>query len=129
MDLPGPAAQTHNSPTDLSGVATALFNCAPENIGSLPREQRSACVNASRMAAYEPPIPGTLRVRSKDGAVWAAAIVDRNTPGRVPCVSLGNVVTNGIQGKSKVELGADIFCLAGLALHAKEILRKSHLSD
>jgi hypothetical protein len=81
------------------------------------------------MAAYKNAPLGVVRVRSTDGALWAAGIAARNTPIRVPCVGLSNVVTNGISGTSKVEIGADIICAAGLAMHARELLRKTHLSD
>jgi hypothetical protein len=110
--------QAEAMPSDRQDLGIALFGCAPENIVNLTREQRSLCNSVPAMEAYAGGLPGTMRVRSKDGAIWAAAVAEKQAPPRIPCVGLQNRPVNGITGKTGLTLMWDVPCVAGLALKA-----------
>lgn len=71
---------------DLKALGESLFGCAPENLGSLPAEERARCGNGIV------PSDGTTvaepRSHVKNPGLRAAEMEKKNTPMSVPCVSI-----------------------------------------
>jgi hypothetical protein len=80
------------APPDITGLGQALFGCAPENMTNLTPDQRAHCSNGFTRpddnALAEP------KSHVQDPARREAEMRTKNTPGRVPCTSLTEVVTS-----------------------------------
>ena len=95
--------------TDLQIFGKELFGCAPENLGKLTPQERSHCgglaaLPRDRDAVTEPPS------LVKDLPRREAELAARNTPARVPCVTL-RTQTLGFTGKQDTGISADPLCV------------------
>jgi len=72
---------------DVQSFGNALFGCAPENRNNLTPEQRAHCSGLAAMPRDTGRV-GELPSLVSDPARRAAELADRNTPARVPCVTL-----------------------------------------
>ncbi len=107
--LPVPAITVPPPATDLQSFGHALFGCAPENLGNLTPEQRTHCSGL----ALAPPGTGTVTEPPslvKDLPRRQAELAARNTPARVPCVSLTSK-TIGFNGRQDTGVAVDPLCL------------------
>jgi hypothetical protein len=119
--LPSPAAPPASLPpmalpptmappaTDLQGFGATLFGCAPENRNNLTPEQRARCGNFAALPrdtgrVGEPPS------LVKDPARRAAELAARNTPARVPCVTLTSR-SFGFAGAQDTGIMTDPLCV------------------
>jgi hypothetical protein len=72
----------------LSGLGQNLFGCAPENLNTLSREQRSHCTNGlvrpDDSVMVEPPS------HVKDPARRAAEMAAKRAPAKIPCTYMTN---------------------------------------
>jgi len=88
-----PAQGTGNpaSPTNgasLHGLYFFLYECTPENFAKLTEEERARCASAS--LSPNPDETNTLRnlpSRSHDAPAWNRALVRKNNPSLLPCMS------------------------------------------
>jgi hypothetical protein len=78
---------------DLQGIGRALFGCAPQDLATLPDEQRSACLSARSGSAINPPNWNPLKAPShaRDEKRWATALARKNTPVLAPGASTDRV--------------------------------------
>jgi hypothetical protein len=95
--------------TDLQTFGNALFGCAPENLSKLTPEQRSHCgllaaIPRDKDTVREPPS------LVKDLPRRQAELAARNTPARVPCITL-KTQTLGFTGHQDTGVGVDPLCL------------------
>ena len=93
---------------ELQSFGKTLFGCAPENRFNLAPEQRARC---SGLAAtpHDAGRVGELPSLVKDPSRRAAELADRNTPARVPCVTLTSR-SLGFAGAQDTGVMADPLC-------------------
>ena len=88
---PVPGTNNPASPTNgasLHGLYFFLYECTPENFANLTEEERARCASAS--LSPNPDETNTLRnlpSRSHDAAAWNRALVRKNNPPLLPCMS------------------------------------------
>jgi hypothetical protein len=94
--------------TDLQSFGKALFGCAPENRNNLTPDQRAHCSGLAAMPR-DPGRVGELPSLVNDPARREAELADRNTPARVPCVTLTSR-SLGFAGAQDTGVMADPLC-------------------
>ncbi len=107
-------------PPPANTLELALFRCAPENLANLTPIERAHCGDAYSQHAFEAAIPGTLKEQSVDAARWQAAIVARNTPPTVPCVSLTKRESDRITLKTESAFQVDALCILRQLMDASD---------
>lgn len=100
-------------PDAKNGLSLSLFGCAPENLANLTPDQRAHCSAALNSASLRADFLAPTHELSLDPGRWKQAIRDRNTPGRVPCTYIENIMVNGITGETKATPMVDPFCVLG----------------
>lgn len=85
--LPPPAPKTPGVDLkSLEGFGRALLDCRPENIASLPPEDRDRC-NALSLKPRDDVDFADHTNRSRDAALWARGRARKNAPVLLPCMS------------------------------------------
>jgi hypothetical protein len=85
--ITAPAAPAPPSQADIQALGRALFNCAPENYGNLPPEQRAHCTHPGEgMAMNQPPNLMGTRSHVKDEAYWQEELAREQSPTMLPCM-------------------------------------------
>ena len=103
-----PPVEMPPTASELQAFGSALFGCAPENLGKLTQEQRTHCPGL-----ITPPDPGVMAEPPslvEDLPRRQAELTARNTPARVPCTHL-ETQKLGFGGSEQTSVFADPLCL------------------
>jgi hypothetical protein len=95
--------------SDLRAFGRQLFGCAPENRNTLTPDERARCSGFARVPRDRDRV-GEPPSLVKDPARRAAELAARNTPARVPCVTLTSR-SLGFAGAQDTGVMADPLCV------------------
>ncbi|HWE05508.1 MAG TPA: hypothetical protein VG274_02295 [Rhizomicrobium sp.] len=89
------------SQSGLSGLGESLFDCALDNPGNVPADERAHCRHLAAPPAGTAEIGMPKTSKAVQSTRWAAALAARREPPRVPCVSIAQIIEGGGPGAQK----------------------------
>jgi len=102
-------------PSSGEALRVPFLHCVPENLGSLPPEERAKCGSFGFLPPDESTLP-VLRSHVREPALRAAELAARNAPARVDCTHMSSrVILNMVRENS---LLVDPLCAAAKIRHA-----------